>query len=505
MKTVLDLTDAEAKAFFLKKERYCSFELPEYFSFQKLLDILSKELSGKYLHESTTALKPKDAEGVNYILFNNKDGKYAWRPLQLIHPAIYVFLVQEITKAENWKLIQDRFKLFFSNNKIECHSIPVAEENEKSDKLNQIYNWIHLVEQRSLTFALEYNHLLHLDIADCYGSLYTHSISWAIHKTEEAKKQENRDNPNLVGVVIDKHIQSMSFGQTNGIPQGSTLMDFIAEIVLGFGDLLLTEELNKVGITDYKIIRYRDDYRIFTNSVQESSEIAKVLSEVLTKLNFKINSSKTHSTDDLVLGSLKQDKVHWIYNKRKTDNVQQWLIQLYVLGKEFPNSGSLFTETKHFLEWLQAKENSKDGKPLENIEVLISILVNLAYYNPRLFELVTASLSFIITKIEDIGEQKETILKIKNKFSQLPNTNYLNVWLQRLTLKIDPAIPYTGKLCEKIMDRNVAVWNSDWLNPKFKKIVEETEIIIGEKVEKIETIFSESETEQLVEYDYLFS
>lgn len=132
-------------------------------------------------------------------------------------------------------------------------------------------------------------------------------------------------------------------------------------------------------------------------------------------------------------------------------------------------------------------------------------MVNLAYYNPRLFELVTASLSFIITKIEDIGEQKETILKIKNKFSQLPNTNYLNVWLQRLTLKIDPAIPYTGKLCEKIMDRNVAVWNSDWLNPKFKKIVEETEIIIGEKVEKIETIFSESETRQLVEYDYLFS
>lgn len=112
----------------------------------------------------------------------------------------------------------------------------------------------------------------------------------------------------------------MCYGQTNGIPQGSVLMDFIAEIVLGFGDLLLTKELNKVGIADYKIIRYRDDYRIFTNSVQESSEIAKVLSEVLTKLNFKINSSKTHSTEDLVLGSLKQDKVHWIYNKRKTDN-----------------------------------------------------------------------------------------------------------------------------------------------------------------------------------------
>lgn len=498
MKTVLDLTETEAKAFFLKERSYRSFELPEYFSFQKLLDTLSKELSGKTLKESTTAVKPKDVEGVNYILHNNKDGKYAWRPFQLIHPAMYVFLVQEITKAENWKLLQERFKELHSNDKIECHSLPVVE-------VNQIYAWWQLVEQRSITLALEFNHLLHLDIADCYGSLYTHSIPWAIHTIEESKKPENRDNSNLIGVAIDKHIQSMSYGQTNGIPQGSALMDFIAEIVLGFGDLLLTEELNKVGISDYKVIRYRDDYRIFTNSIQESSEIAKVLSEVLTKLNFKINSSKTHSTEDLILGSLKQDKVHWIYNKRKTDNVQQWLIQLYVLGKEFPNSGSLFTETKHFLEWLQAKEKSNDGKQLENIEVLISILVNLAYYNPRLFELVTASLSFIITKIEDVGKQKGIILKIKNKFSQLPNTNYLNVWLQRLTLKIDDTIPYNGRLCEKVIDKNVAIWDSGWLNVKFKKIVEETEIVIEEKTEKIETTFSEAETEQLVEYDFLYS
>ncbi|MEL7601276.1 MAG: RNA-directed DNA polymerase, partial [Proteiniphilum sp.] len=95
--------------------------------------------------------------------------------------------------------------------------------------------------------SLEYNHLLLLDITDCYGSLYTHSIVWALHTIEEAKKVENRNNPDFIGVVIDKHIQEMSFGQTNGIPQGSVLMDFIAEIVLGFGDYLLTLELDRLG------------------------------------------------------------------------------------------------------------------------------------------------------------------------------------------------------------------------------------------------------------------
>lgn len=505
MKTVLDLNSIDAKAFFLKEESYCSFELPEYFSFQTLITSLSKEIKGKTLRDCTTAIKPKDVEGVNYTLLNNKDGKFAWRPFQLIHPALYVFLVQEITQENNWKIIQDRFKVFYANSKIECHSIPVAEENEKPDKQNQIYEWWQKVEQRSLALALEFNHLLHLDITDCYGSLYTHSISWAIHTTEEAKKPENRDNPALIGISIDKHIQAMSYGQTNGIPQGSALMDFIAEIVLGFGDLLLTEELNKLGNTEYKIIRYRDDYRIFTNNPQQSSEIAKVLSDVLSKLNFKINSAKTHSTDDLVLGSLKPDKVHWIYNKRKTDNIQQWLIQLYVLGKEYPNSGSLYKETKHFLDWLQFKEKSEDGLEIQSIDVLVSILINLAYNNPRLFALVAASLSFLISKIENKELQKQTILKIKNKFSQLPNTSYLNIWLQRLTIKIDPTISYSGKLCEKVIDRGLPIWNSDWLNVKFKKIVEETEIVKNESIEKMEIIFSEEETGDLGEYDKLFS
>jgi hypothetical protein len=74
-----------------------------------------------------------------------------------------------------------------------------------------------------------------------------------------------------------------------------------------------------------------------------------------------------------------------------------------------------------------------------------------------------------------------------------------------LTLKIDKTIPYNGKLCEKVIDKNVIIWNSDWLNVKFKKIIEESEIIIEEKTEKIETTFSEAETGQLVEYDFLYS
>ena len=61
--------------------------------------------------------------------------------------------------------------------------------------------------------SLDYEYLTHIDISNCYGSIYTHSISWAIHGREEAKK--NHNNKNLIGNAIDKHLRDMSYGQTN--------------------------------------------------------------------------------------------------------------------------------------------------------------------------------------------------------------------------------------------------------------------------------------------------
>jgi len=175
------------------------------------------------------------------------------------------------------------------------------------------------------------------------------------------------------------------------------------------------------------------------------------------------------------------------------------------LGKEFPNSGSLYKETKLFLDWLRYKDESEEGLEIQNAEILISILVNLAFNNPRLFALVSASLSFIISKIDSTELQKELIEKIRLKFRQLPNTSYLNIWLQRLTLKIDPGFNYSGILCEKIFDRDKELWNSDWLNQKFKKLIEGTEIINDSIIESLEIQFSKQETDKLGEFDKLFS
>ncbi len=488
MRNILKLNETEAREFLLKQESYFNFDLPLYFTFQELLDKLDKKLTGKNLSDFRDT-SPRDYDDVNYKLITNKDGKYAWRPFQLINPAIYVSLAHKITEKENWKIITERFKQFQQNKNIECHSLPmVADEKDKSDKSSQIYTWWQMIEQKSITLALDYRYLLETDITDCYGSIYTHSIPWALHTKEEAKKKVNRNKNSLIGVAIDNHLQDMSYGQTNGIPQGSKIMDFIAEIVLGYVDLLLSKELGKLNIADYKILRYRDDYRVFTNNPFESEQIAKKLSEILSDIGLKLNADKTKASDNVIKNSIKADKRYWISNKRITENKQKWLIQLYLMSEQFPNSGTLDTQMREFLKVL---ENSK--RKDSNLETLISLVTEIAFRNPRVSPTSIAILSLFLKQIENKEEKLNIIKRIRHKFFQIPNSSLLKVWLQRLYLKIDESVTYDEPLCKKVLDEKETIWNTDWLNADFKKIIDETTILKTSKLKKLKKHVSKTE------------
>ena len=248
-KSILEMSHKEAEEFFLKDKSYCSIDLPDYFSFSKLLTDISDAIDeikngGTNISSFYDKKKLKNTEKVNHTLFANKDGKLSWRPLQIIHPFLYVLLVKEITEGANWQKLRSRFGTFQRNDKIKCFSIPVEDMNKKSDKAEQILQWLENMEQESINQSLDYKFSYDTDIADCYGSIYTHSIAWAIETIDIAKAQ--RDG-NLLGNKIDTHIRNMQYGQTNGIPQGSVLMDFIAEIILGYIDEQLTDEINKNG------------------------------------------------------------------------------------------------------------------------------------------------------------------------------------------------------------------------------------------------------------------
>ena len=182
---------------------------------------------------------------MNYTIYSNKDGRYAWRPFQLIHPAIYVDLVNRVTTPATWTRIKERFAEFSNDRKIQCLSIPQESLTKRRDQGAQVLHWWQGIEQASIELALDYNHVFHADITDCYASVYTHSIAWALHSKATAKQERN--NKDLIGNVIDGAVQDMRHGQTNGIPQGSVLLDLVAEMVLGYADLQLSGKVATLG------------------------------------------------------------------------------------------------------------------------------------------------------------------------------------------------------------------------------------------------------------------
>ena len=490
-KNILSLTGTEAKNFFLKKESYISMLLPSYFDFSELLLKVSNKLENKSLTDFQNK-KPDSFENLNYRLLGNKDGRYSWRPIQIIHPAIYVSMVHSITRDDNWGTIQERFKYLKKNSSIECTGIPVIPDKNNSARAEQIINWWEEIEQQSIILWMEYEYLFQTDIVDCYSSIYTHSIAWALHDKEEVKKklkEHSKTDKNLIGNIIDYSLRSMSYGQTNGIPQWSVLMDFIAEMVLCYSDVLLTQKLQNIDRTEYRILRYRDDYRIFVNSPQIGEEILKNLTEVLIELWMRLNSHKTHNSNHVIRDSIKPDKYHTIVNQKCSNIISEELLIISFLADKFPNSWTV-EKRLHKLHKVIQKRTKLSW---QNPQVLISILMDIIIKNPRTYPISTAILSKLMSFIKSEDEKNELIWKIRKRFEKIPNTWYLNLWLQRATLKIDADIEYEELLCKKVNTTSIELWNCDWLNNSFKKIINETPVINNNEIDHLDVVIDTSE------------
>lgn len=506
--TVIDLTVEEARQFFIRQEVFCNIGLPQYFDFQKLLNSCFNLKKNELNELLEKGFSPGHFSDVNYIFFKNKDGRFSWRPLQIINPIIYVFLVKEITKQENWDLIVNRFKEFQKNDKIKCCSIPVVNHSPShSDSANMILNWWNEIEQTSLRYSMNYNYLLITDITDCYGSIYTHSISWALHGKEGSKTaMKNGTVKKLFGNRIDCKIQEMSFNQTNGIPQGSVLMDFIAEMVLGYADLELSNKIDPD--LDFRILRYRDDYRIFGKTQEDVMKVAKALTEVLADLNLRLNTQKTSITQDLISDAIKPDKLFYINNGFKElecnqgYTLQKQLLRIYKLSQEYPNSGYLKKSMEIFFKRLCEIDKLDLFKETESSEVLVSIVTNIAYNNPKIIKEAVAIIGQILCIENDSNKVERIYEQILNKFKGLPNTEYLNIWMQRLTIKNDRKKDYADKLCKYAANPNIenCIWNISWLKSDYQIIFERNPIVNEAKIAEMPSTIEYKEIETFSKY-----
>lgn len=174
---ITQMTNEEAREFFLKPSSYMTLNFPIYYSFDYLLKYGVNLLGMDTLDDKEEQLlkekKYSSLSDINYIFHLNKS-KESYRPIIIIHPLLYVDLVNLLTKKNNWDYLINRYKKLdkISKKKIICESIPFDLKSEVKNPNYGFHFWEY-IEQESIKLSLEFKHILKLDISNFYSSIYT--------------------------------------------------------------------------------------------------------------------------------------------------------------------------------------------------------------------------------------------------------------------------------------------------------------------------------------------
>lgn len=216
-----------------------------------------------------------------------------------------------------------------------------------------------------------YSRCDHLDIANCFNSIYSHSIAWATRGKAEAKatfaKRGTFDSD------FDFLMRSSNYGETAGIPVGPEVCRIFAEIILQTCDVAIKNRLSLDGLSDgsdYTIRRYMDDYFVFTNHKHHSDTIARAIRSEIFLFNLHLNNAKSRPLERPFVSSLS------ICKKKISALISEYFPPLqenhpYSQHIAQRRASKFFDEIRHI-----ASEHSESFKPL--VPFVLGALKNIA-------------------------------------------------------------------------------------------------------------------------------
>ncbi len=522
---ILSLKSNEAIDFFMRADQYHGFELPEYFVFDDLLESVKNSIGDKPYEECiATGMLPDDFADVNLDILLNKDGRYAVRPIVLPNPFLYYFMVRELCDTTGWAVVKDLFTKFTVPHVTSCALPVIATKKEPFHKSATILNWWNAMEQRSVELSLEYHYMFVTDITNCYGSINPQAFDWAFD-LKNTQYERKSDFP--IARNVQKYLRAFQQGRNIGIPQGSAIFDFASEIILGYSDLLLHEAIEREGInTQYEIIRYRDDYRVFCSDKCALERISYILQHVLEGLNFRMNSKKTRISESIVTDSIKPDKLFYIYNtpifnKKGVDfdSFEKHLLYILMFARQYPDSGSIRTMLsdidKRIAEhlkpyeveelWISLKDNGGGIKKVMkqrqltggSVRAMSAVCTQIALENVGSCHYALRVLSRMVDSLKDEEEKMDIINKVYEKLCNQPNSTYNQLWLQNITYKRDKkngTSPYTMRLCRLAAGDEVELWNNEWLKEEYRKCITSSSVIDKNSLKKLSPVITFRET-----------
>lgn len=259
-----------------------SDELPPVFSSASLTIPVAEML------ESTKEKGRTNYPGYDSVVYKLTRFNGVSRVCSIPHPKAYAALVLAIGK--NWQRLS-----YISENE---NSMIIPRHHKDGRLVIMDYDDSVSEARRALTTSFGKRFVVKTDISNCYPSIYSHSVPWAVAGFVEAK--ENRTKKSKWYNKLDKALQGVSRNETNGIPIGPGTSNVISESILARVDSELRDH--------FTYYRYMDDYTAYCSSHEEAElfvfTLAKRLANYKLTLNVgktKIQALPTASTSDWVI------------------------------------------------------------------------------------------------------------------------------------------------------------------------------------------------------------
>ena len=180
--------------------------------------------------------------------------------------------------VEHWAEIN----AFCANSQLSLSTPAVKENSERAVDRSSYFR--DLSAERILRSAGCRFHL-YADFARYYSSIYTHSIAWALHGKDAARKDEKIGK--LAGNQVDQLVRATQDRQSVGIPVGPDTSLIIAEIIATSID----QQIQASGITQG--LRYVDDFHMYFRSRGACEQAIATLHAACRQYELDINDTKT--------------------------------------------------------------------------------------------------------------------------------------------------------------------------------------------------------------------
>lgn len=324
------------------------------------------------------------------------------RTFGIIEPKIHNDIAYHI--ARNWKAMVNA--MIPSDSIVSSYSFPIPVNRRKPGRVGKlrsgrmIYEFLAMTDDALATVAYRFTHIVKADIKNFYGSVYTHSLAWAIHGKRTIRyggNGKNRRDLKFVGNRLDKLFQMANDGCTSGLPIGPAVSDIASEIIASAVDRVLTAELKKNDI-ECEAVRFKDDYRILVSGEVDAKKAIKILQASLKEYDLELSDEKT-TISALPDGLFRPwvSRYHLVHPKKKTRFSWKQFRELYLavieIDRQHPNTGVI---DRFLADITTRKGRLKITIGTFNLEKVVSMLLMLGTLRVKAFPKIMAILEQVI-------------------------------------------------------------------------------------------------------------